>query len=209
MVAKKTLAPNAGGVGVKMKKLLTTICCLVAVSCVHFRLGSAFIDDYSEKQNKYVELRQCKTPLGIVPDDSLSAEDILVLLAAVEFWNQQIGREMFHILDGYETDMHIASIVGYKEGAYFCDDNVAKTHLKYDIETGCIGSANINITCGLNNYPEWTQYFVMRHELGHVLGLDDSDSSWSIMYRSVDRLGEINEIRDSEKAALERMYGGN
>lgn len=191
-----------------MKNLL--LICLVASACVHVRLPTGFRDVYDEPRNRYVDLRQCEPefPLGITPGVGLSREDREQLIRAVDWWNRQFDREIFTIAG--ENDPSV-SVVDYKKGAYLCGRKIAVAYLHSITSSGCIVDAPIEIECGLDNYPIWVSYRVFRHELGHVLGLDDTSYSYSIMYRysyssSSVKIRSVDEITDSRRAALLRMY---
>ena len=132
-------------------------------------------------------------PLGISPQqDVSSATD-----TAVTWWNEQIGEQVF-FLSPYVTDFSVRR--GYvPPGDYDPESTTGGVagiaRLEYS-EDGLITSCDITVSIDIS-YSWQTMVEVIKHELGHCLGLDDDPYSLdlnSIMSDPMVWRGEVTEL---------------
>lgn len=169
---------------------------LLLCSCVHVRANSLYTDFYNLAKNEYTELKQCKLPIP-VSFDGLSNEDADKVRDGLRFWEVYAGRRLF--IESYR-----AKVVFKNYNDIYYGDTGAVTSNFWN-RNGCIIFSRVIFMHQLSTLAEWEQVFVIRHEIGHVLGLDDSDNRFNIMYRYVKM--NVDRPSDSEVKALRRFYG--
>jgi hypothetical protein len=162
--------------------ICVSILTLALSACSHVRLGSYFQESYDESSQQWIQLRPCSLPF-VVDTDGLSERDRQAVQSAIDYWNGAIERRIF-VTGDRSFDSPVVSIRYPAESIYSDNAAVAFPH----ISSRCITGALVVLIHPLDSYPEWSQQRILRHELGHALGLDDSSKKWHLMYGSLDTL---------------------
>lgn len=142
------------------------------------------------------ELVRIATPATLYLDCSLTQDQQVMVTEAAEYWNTAVGKKLIVVEPecGVPEDSY-ATVEGTTIKVQFLDLRVvdprhgepyveaAATHL--DTNNGLIYHATISL------YRTWLQIgygrkqaSIIRHELGHVLGLDHTEDRRCLMYFS-------------------------
>lgn len=141
-----------------------------------------------------IPIHMCGPEMVGVSND-LSDDEIMIVAEAVRFWNDQSSRPVFvwigstdkvPAIDGTATQGFV--IVGYPLdrsilASPLCinaQDN-ATTHWVADQSTGCIHTASVALMVELRVLDHDTALAVVKHELGHVLGLGHANGPDHVM----------------------------
>ena len=187
---------------------------LLLAQCSYIRIGSLYTEIHDPNSNRWIELHQCFPPVFIGWDDTLGEEGRTALDDAIMYWNDVTNQKLFFNLGKLPfliSDVMQASIVPVSQNTtqWRCDTCLAVTHItmyKPGIMTGCIAGAHIEVKDNFLVLQPWQQNLTMRHELGHVLGLDDSDNRYSLMCKKLDDIKYNYELSESELQAIKRYY---
>jgi len=167
-------------------------------------------------QNNKVELygRQCKVPVKVFVAENTSPEFSRQISEAVRYWNSALDHEMFLNSGtfGESTSYSFGSVyISVVPDLQKTSDNVERQarpcgRMFPHIDGDCISAAVILIN---KSCPVSTNMFqtIIRHELGHTLGLVDVDGGNSLMNWKVNVLeihpANANEV---EIKTLKRKY---
>ena len=163
--------------------------------CVHIRRNDLYLDAFNASRQEYLDLHQCNLPIPVA-FKGLSAVEKFQVIDGFNFWSTLAGQTLF-----VESTAPRLIISNYTEPYY---GRTAAWATNYWDENGCIVASKIDFMYPLADLGEWHGSFVAKHELGHVLGLDDSDDRWHIMYRYVDI--HTGQAAESEISALKKYY---
>ena len=169
---------------------------LMLNGCVHWRLSHSYMDFYEPKSQQYLELRQCSLPIT-VSFNSLMEHDKAKIRDGLSFWEHHAGQKLF-------VESNEARVVFENSTESYYGRAGGITHNTWDSK-GCILLSRVKFMYPLASLSEWDAQFIVRHELGHVLGLDDSYDQLNIMYQFVDI--NVREPSNLEVKALRRFYG--
>lgn len=129
----------------------------------------------------YLRHTCCKLPVTVQLQDVDNRKVEAALHRAMGYWTVETGREMFRITredpDVVVTYGHPAMAAPRKVGAR------RYGRIQYETENGCFKSGKIQVAPDLSDYTVDIIETTMRHELGHVLGLEDTMGSLDVMGR--------------------------
>jgi hypothetical protein len=171
---------------------------MLLVGCVASRYNVTY------KAGKEVEIHQCNLPI-LVGFAGLSDEDVAVIQSALSFWESNAGQPLF--FDSGQADNALTDnllVFSNATKAYYGDD-LATTETRTKDE--CIQAAKITFNYALSSFSPWRQEFIVRHEIGHALGLDDAGRPNNMMYNHIGDHFDAEALSDSELRALRRYYG--
>jgi predicted Zn-dependent protease len=127
----------------------------------------------------------CKTPILLI-DDAYDNRIYAALIDAIQYWNSVVGRKILYSLDDLtfeEVQMIVSVTEDTNKEVPRC--GVCNSHV--DLTTGCIVRADIQIsTKCLGQFTSIADnerlITIMRHELGHLLGLGHTDVETDLMH---------------------------
>lgn len=173
---------------------------LLLTGCAHVRNNSLYIDTYNPQIKQYVDAHYCKLPIRVYLD--LPYNDSIRVKNGLAFWERYAGNQIFTVVEKNEPyDAVFQNYLNEYHGPI-----LGKTKNVLSRMDGCIFNSVVYFFNPLNTHNEWTADFLVRHEVGHVLGLDDSMDDYRIMY-GYDNGLHPQEPTESEIKAVKRFYG--
>ena len=173
--------------------------------CAQFSRSAFYQDTYSSAQQRYVNLHQCISLVIVGYSNNLAPEQLALIRDAEDFWTNHTTRLVF-VESEVLGDSGPADIYLTNNTQPYYQDARGKTHLEFDA-SGCITKTTITFY-DLDSLPDWKQRWVVRHELGHALGLQDSNNVYnlSVMYYKLDQVVDPDYLNPSELEALKEYY---
>ena len=196
-----------------LKYIFVIIACLSLFSCATFRSTS----DYFLKtgNNAEISLRQCFRLKngGFIPQlysthPELTPDARQATINAFDYFNKILGRRAFiHVgdLDYRRGDAEAGAFITVSVREI--NKNGASTNVKYREE--CITKADVEINSPSLNLTQDEIESIVRHEVGHILGMQHNPDLDSLMYRYVDMslFGKHpKDLMDKEVKALRDYY---
>jgi hypothetical protein len=192
-----------------MRSLIVLIC---IIAC-----NTPPVNLYSKLPDKTI-IRQCDLPVLYVFNKEIPKRMQDITHKAVEYWNSVYGGKLFFyggIVDYKIDDPETGALLlidifdRYKDkyGLIKLDSSLASTKFKAN-RRGCI-SANIEIFADIldNRLDENGLQTVMRHELGHTLGLGHSDKLLEDgLMEDKTSFGSLKELSEYELKAFRLIY---
>ncbi len=146
-----------------------------------------------------------KSPIVLYATFGLNKNEILALKSAMVEWNS-IGKGLLFIYGG-QLNSKIVSIDGINtvgKAPIVSISTIANTNTRFLIEEREIIEADIALNTNIN-LTKYNMKIVFMHELGHVLGLADTDEINSIMYRYYyDE--NVSQITDYDILDIDSLY---
>lgn len=160
-------------------------------------------------QHKGKDFIQCKLPIVVSLDDSVPEADVFTIKSALEYWNKELNHKMFVFMGRDYISFRPAAVKCVRISAVKKIDDI-ETKLAiiwpYPRTDGCmIGGMIDYIRRKIMNGEDLRLNHVMRHELGHALGL----AHWKdgIMYYETPRKPYyIPRVALKQKCALIKAY---
>jgi hypothetical protein len=154
-------------------------------------------------------LHHCSLPIMVATSSNLEPEYHYLVPEAISFWNEALGQKVFQdmgVQDGTPDSLaELMSIgIGYADNWTATERTVAKFYPKAQPSSGCIRGGYVALIRVSDIKPEQRK-LMMIHELGHVLGLDDTGIRNTIMSGNLDN-NHASELTSEEKAALRLYY---
>jgi len=136
---------------------------------------------------------------------NVPADIYMVITESFNYWNSLSNKKLFmqigYIKEVYDSEGGITPIslgaLPSKVGG--------RTRVGYDID-GCIFETKIVLNFDIQYLPVSMQHNIVRHEIGHLLGLDDSNNKEGIMNRSVSYHEKIKNLIPIELIAFKLFY---
>jgi len=157
--------------------------------------------------------KQCELPRFIVASRDMGPEAANLLCKAGDYWNQALGKRVFMCL-GMQSNEIIEMIqtvviqTHWADQAEFSSGHVAANYAGYvDMRNGCLLHAVIRV--GDSYIGDWEVVeTLLRHELGHALGLTDSITFGRLMLGGLDdQQQHPQDAAPEEIEALKELYG--
>jgi len=148
---------------------------------------------YVNRNDKVV--RVCEFPIYYVLKN-VSDENIKSVTNGADYWNGILGKSKF-VYKGKYTKTKVSSFVRFLVIEQFDklpnrdedddedeDESICGLAYANSSSSGCVEKPNIDLKskCMKNSLEAET---LVRHELGHIIGLDDSDNPMHLMYFEV------------------------
>jgi len=175
-----------------MNRLLLS---LFLCNCASIRSNNLYLDFYNQTEGRYIEIRQCSLPIAI-SFSGLSTSEENKVKRGLRFWEKYAGRRLF-------VESPNAAVVFENYPHEYYEFAGATTSSIWD-SNGCFIFSVVRFMYRLDSFSEWEQDFIIRHEIGHLLGFSDSDDRFHIMYHHVKI--NVDCPSDSELDALRRYY---
>lgn len=185
--------------------LIATLCSFFvsATGCAH---GAHWVADNGEK------VKQCDLPLLIGLDRSVTIWDAGAISDGIEYWNDIAGKRVFMfvgVLDFETPEEGLPGIVVIDSSDEYTRTSCAHTTLRWDQETGCMTKVivHLNQACLNRHEPNYIETLV-RHELGHVMGLRHNLDKGGLMYPKLqDKATHPVNISNQEMQSFMELYG--
>lgn len=143
-------------------------------------------------------------PITFYATNQLNANQIAALKSAMAEWNS-IGKGTFFTYGGQLNSSIVAvdgkNVVG--KAAIFSVEIVAMTNLQYNTSTHITAEADISLNSNIN-LNRYNMKTVFMHELGHVLGLADTEETNSIMHKNYEN--NAGKITSYDIADINKLY---
>lgn len=173
----------------------------------------AFSPRFGEAKMTGLPVRECHMPVKVQVDKGIPLKYQVMVSGAVEYWNLAMKRRVF-IYAGVGDYRYLSEkvLTVFADPKYDRKDAWAITLRVPDAWTGCLGYSSIALTTAHAAMPDVVVHTVLRHELGHALGLQDVEGSpgdkedlmW--YYIPVD-LTLVKKLSFAEQQAIEEVYG--
>ncbi len=169
-----------------------------------------------KKQNRESIFWTQRFPIKIYVTDRFPEEKIISLQKAIYIWNESVSHNIFNIdvskiSNSSEPQKDNKNLIYWKTD-WYSDDTRNATTLMY-AESNNIKEADILLnaknyvfSAGSPSQYETDLTSVLIHELGHVLGLDHSNSEDSVMQPLLSDGEERLTISSSDIANVQCMY---
>lgn len=150
-------------------------------------------------------LKLCNSHILVVIDPEIPDTQAVIIRDAASYWNETVGHTIFLGPDTIiGSDDRSAVLIRTAETS---KHSVAGVTTEYYAAKGCIISAGVRIRPNILNGDHDIFESVIRHELGHVLGLGHSDIFTDLMAPSVETSnGQPIDASDRECAAARSLY---
>ena len=158
------------------------------------------------KNSKGLQRRICEDPVFYVIDDKVPERFYDDIHKGMTYWNNQLDHSIFiygNVQKDPESSSHILVIKSEKLDKNKCAIAVIKSW-----EDGCCLEMDIILStqCFRRTNPEMET--LIRHEAGHILGLNNSSNQRHLMYESVlMNLSHPVDAREEELEAVREIYG--
>ena len=179
--------------------LLWVVFMLALSGCSWIGQSAYYTNIYSQAHQANIDLHQCAPFVLYRYSSNVDTNQRKTIEQALEWWSEQVN-VVFVESDEGEPDLYFTN----NEHEYHGNIE-AKTTFKSN-DDGCISDATTVFMYSLDGLPWWKKQLVVRHELGHVLGLKDSSNSRSIMFYKLDHLVDIDSLLPGEVEALKLYY---
>lgn len=148
-------------------------------------------------------LAACQSTFYVTPD--LDPAQIEAVAHAALYWNTLLEREQF--IDGGSVDVQ-PSPVTTRIVMGNMENECGTTHWRW-YGTGCITDVDIVLSSDCDRRFTTSNFeTVVRHELGHALGLGHSPDRTSVMYYQASLYSaDAKELTPSETAEFRAYYG--
>ena len=166
--------------------LLVTICMYVittCTSCAHAQQGF--------NQNS-TQIRQCTLPVAVVMDSSIPEEFRPAVRNAMKYWNDFSGKELFMSLGVMSSEtitkhpkwFMVIETLPAEKWPHPVSNSCGTIEFFFRTDTNCITSGKISLLERCMQHRNQTEALesVVRHELGHLLGLPEApEGSQTVM----------------------------
>lgn len=185
-----------------MKRSLVALLLLLGCAHEHFRtLGNGKV------------VRLCSLPELVVTDTSIPDQYYPAIVSGFEYWNMVIGKRVFFNADRLELDTEKQESFGFIAVGILTNQETptggherAATFQKYD-GNGCVRAANILVNP--KSFDGDLERFetTIRHEFGHVLGLQHSADFTDLMYKAPSSERTMQHPRDATNEEVKVVRG--
>jgi hypothetical protein len=127
--------------------------------------------------------RQCREPFRVTVDKEIDSKLAHAMHRAVDYWAFELESSPFvWAPDDPEAEIRL-TLGGHAMGAPQPMFRRSLARTVSILDSGCIGTALITVAPDLSDQPARIIETVMRHELGHVLGLEHTLGGLDVMSR--------------------------
>lgn len=156
---------------------------LLAMLLTFMFFGCAHVQDgfYENTTN----VRQCTLPVAVVTDNRITEPFRQASRNAMKYWNDFSGQELFMSLGAMSKeaiDKHpkwfaIITPISEEDWPSTCRNSCGTISFNFRVDTGCMSSVVIKVAERCMAHENQTVAFesMLRHELGHILGLPEAD----------------------------------
>ena len=169
-----------------------------------------------QKTDIGIPIHQCYLPVLVGISSNVPLEDHKYITEAFQFWNKELGREIFYDMGviNMSPDSEEAAglmLVGYpntEETSKNKNILIARHKLTAYQESGCIIRDWIALALSFQNISNEHKSLTIKHELGHTLGLEDIKESGYIMSGTLPYFWDEvpTNLSSEEKKALNLFY---
>lgn len=145
-------------------------------------------------------------PIFYMIGENVPADIYEIINKSFEYWNSFSNKKLFmqieYIQEVYDSGGGITPV-----GLGELKSNVGgKVAVKYNEIDGCIFKTKLVLNFDIQYLPTSMQNNIIRHEIGHLLGFDDSNDENGIMHRSVSSRDGIKNLSLKEINAFKLFY---
>lgn len=180
---------------------------LFLLSCAH----SPYFENTKAKVESDKFVRQCDTPVFVASDKNLTVLRAELVTNAVTHWNQSVGMDLFMdlgVLDWADSNAPNDAfiLISLDETDEMKDKLCGITRFKWD-ERGCMRTVSIHINPKCLKKGNEIFETIVRHELGHVLGLTHVDDFTKLMNYSIEEtLQHPVDVSQEEIERVKNLY---
>lgn len=173
------------------------------VSCSH----STFL----QHPTTNLPLYQCSLPQIVVVAEDIPEVDVQVIKVSVDYWNEEMGQQvlLFGGRGGFASgDFTFPPnfIVVESSDVFFSPNGKGEMESRIN-HKGCMVGNIVRYDAKKVNRDDYSLHRIMRHELGHTLGLNHSLFRGDVMYSHQDRVIFLRRVRPELIEALKNIYG--
>jgi len=179
---------------------------LFFISCAQ----AAYFENPKAKADSDKIVRQCSLPVFIASDQNLTALRADMVGSAATHWNHSVGMDLFMdlgILDWASREPNDAFIlVSVEETVEMKDKLCGITRFGWD-QKGCMHFVSIHVNPKCLKKGNEIFETIVRHELGHVLGLTHVDDFTKLMNHSIEEtLQHPVDVSQEEIERVKNLY---
>lgn len=145
----------------------------------------------TNSQGEIIHICKDKNPIiyVIINNNNMTKKNKQIIKDSIEYWNLSLKEKIF-VEGSFENDIPRVSfeMVDWRDISIKNNNNVAGITELYIKKNGCLLAARVILSNkNPNIYNRYEQFkTTVRHEIGHIFGLNDSLDFSSLMYYKLD-----------------------